>query len=398
MIDFSSIFDTTFEVEPQEDWTCRTFWVCPDELGIADILRSDPDPVAAKAAVEAALLQMFADKVAYIRSLGGQIASMGPGEAARDQVYWNDPRIYYPIHVWYFSDPPEQAPRPYHLPPMATPSNRAPSDLFRAGHLALRTGNYSMGWPLYEYRWMIDQALEQRQPFMMPQWNGRARPRKLLVHAEQGYGDVFMFSRFLIDLAAAGVDFDFLCYGEMLHAMKLLPIHNRILSMIDPLEEYDYHLPLCSLPLAGQIDVTKPRERYLSIDRPGIPNSVGICWSGRITHENNAGRSITLEQVLSHVPEGATIYSLQKGPCAEQLRYLPSHHRVIDYTSSMQHWGHTATFVASMSQVITVDTAVAHLAGALGRPTKLLLAGSKDWRWGVSGKTTHWYPTMEIVR
>lgn len=377
------------------DWThVRTFWACPR----FSIQSHEMQPIAVRDEAEASIKAEFDRAVLHIQSLG-MVRHMWMGEPVRDQVDWMDSRIWYPIRVVYSGKAPAQEPRPYRISPLIHDWGlEDPFNLFVRGLDLMREGNFKDGLELYEYRWQTSQA--SWKDFEYPHWDGKAKG-KILIWAEQGAGDLFHFSRFL-----KHVDFD--CDFVVPHtAHRLMAQSFPDIRVLDgaALDEYDYHLPLCSLPLALGLDMHERYEPYLNAQRrlpnpfidPKPPPRIGICWAGAGYHLENTLRSSTLEDVIEECPQG-TLFSLQKGPARDQLKYLPSYIPVTDLTEELNDWADTAALIQSLDLVVTVDTGVAHLAGAMGKPVRLLLKRSRDFRWGKTGDRTPLYPSMELVR
>ncbi len=125
-----------------------------------------------------------------------------------------------------------------------------------------------------------------------------------------------------------------------------------------------------------------------------------ILQASHAIHLHNAARTMTLEQVIAKCPRGARLFSLQKGQYTEQLKYLPADVKVEDWTEDLTDWAETAAFVDCLDLVVTIDTGVSHLAGALGRPVKLLLGEHVEWRWkpDLERGRSRWYSSVELVR
>jgi hypothetical protein len=181
----------------------------------------------------------------------------------------------------------------------------------------------------------------------------------------------------------------------------------------EPLPPFDVHCPLMSLPLAfGMTVETIPNSvPYLHAEsseiarwRQRVANEpaglkVGVVWGGRSTHQNDHNRSIPLLILapLSRVP-GVHFYSLQKGGPASQATNSPGKMKLVDWTSELGDFADTAALIANLDLVISVDSAVAHLAGAIGKPIWLLAPFVTDWRWPVGRENSPWYPTMRVFR
>lgn len=277
--------------------------------------------------------------------------------------------------------------------------------------LLLLTGHFEEGWREHEWRWRTEIPVSPLRNFTAPQWEGEPMPGgTLLLHAEQGFGDTMQFVRY-VPLArersqAARVILE--CPRALQRILTQTKMHGveviaRTSWSAVGLPPFDRHLPLLSLPLAlglpGPLRMAAPylhaqpelRASWLARLPEGF--RVGLAWAGRREHANDRHRSIPFEKLgaLLRV-EGVSFHSLQLDP-------LPTRQEALaDHSAELADFGDTAALVAELDLVIAVDTAAAHLAGAMGRPVWLLLPCVPDWRWGVAGEETPWYPSMRIFR
>lgn len=377
----------------------RTFWACPDLLGV-DL---DPTaPVATRERIEGVIADEFA-RVEAIARCCGPVESIWLGDPMRDQVDWMDERLFYPVRVQYERDPPPQPARPFRVGPLQ-PKDDCQDEAFVQfcrGLELMKDRRWSEGLPLYELRWQIEKGRDLMQPFEYPYWDGTRRPgMKVLIWAEQGAGDVFQFCRYL---HRVDFDADFCVFPELAGVIRDAGLPVKVIETFHA--EYDYHIGLCSLPAALGLDPHEHYDPYLKADpgkvtrwkeRLSGSHNVGIVWAGNQTHTFNTDRTIRLEQVIEQVPKGSAIYSLQKGQARDQLKYCPV--RVGDFTDDLHNWHDTAALVDSLDEIVTVDTGMVHLAGAMGKPTTLLVSNSRDWRWPREGNRTPLYPSVRIVR
>lgn len=268
--------------------------------------------------------------------------------------------------------------------------------------LLLRLGHYREGWGEYEWRLHL---IETGRTFATPRWNAEpANGKTILVHAEQGFGDTIHFLRYLPLVrsrsGAARVIFE--CQPELVSLLQSNRSEAEIVSAPDETFRCDFHIPLLSLPLAlEEFEPFSTPGPYLHADpvrrqawqaRLGPKSSVrvGIAWAGNSIHKDNMRRSLSpeaLRPILS--TPGVSFYSLQ-------IPSVPT--ELLDFTTSITDFADTAAFITELDLVITVDTAVAHLAGAMGRPVWVLLPFVADWRWGVQSESIPWYPTMRLFR
>ena len=292
---------------------------------------------------------------------------------------------------------------------------------FASAFLHLTLGEYALGWPLYEARFDVPALANAARHFNAPRWNGKEplSGKTLLVHAEQGLGDVIQFCRYLPLLAAQGVAVVFEVMTSLKALLCTLPASIRLVGRGEALPPVDYYCPLLSLPLAfdTRLDTIPARVPYLAADPqrtahwmprlrslPGL--RVGIAWQGNTAVEKliwARGRSIPLAALepLTNLP-GVTLVSLQKGPGPEQLRNVAFAERIVDWSADLDGgpdaFLDTAAVMAGLDLVISSDTSVAHLAGALGRPVWTLLTASPEWRWGLERGDSPWYPSMRLFR
>ncbi|HUZ74470.1 MAG TPA: tetratricopeptide repeat protein [Stellaceae bacterium] len=283
----------------------------------------------------------------------------------------------------------------------------------------LASGDYGRGFAAFDERFDLtdpsmgfDRKLQNVKKVLLPLWNGEALAgRTLYLYTEQGFGDTLQFVRFIPLVAQSGARIIFDCPNELLRLVAGFPGIAELRGDGHPLPAADFHLPLMSLP--GRLGVTlgtvPARVPYLApppasagapLPRPpGSRLGAGICWAGRPHHANDHNRSIAFEHFLElcDLP-GLTLYSLQKGPRAGDIAELCAQALVRDLSPQIQDFADTARFIQQLDLVITADTAVAHLAGALGRPVLVLLPFTPDWRWLGRREDSPWYPTLRLIR
>lgn len=277
-------------------------------------------------------------------------------------------------------------------------------------HLLL--GDYEAGWAGYEWRWRLEARKAQAVRFAQPLWLGQEslQGRTILVHSEQGYGDVIQFVRYVPKLAERGGRVVFEAFPPLAPLMAGLAGADQVVSRDDPLPPFDLHCPLLSLPLAlGEPEPLAPAGPYLKVDpdrlRAGAERlgprrgpRVGLVGSGSRTHRKDALRSIPFETLAARLPAGPEYHLLQKDVREADRAALAARPDVAVWDEALGDFADTAALCALMDLVISVDTSVAHLAGALGRPVWVLLPVEPDWRWGLERDTTPWYPRMRLYR
>ncbi len=275
----------------------------------------------------------------------------------------------------------------------------------------LSRGEFAEGWIDYEARWKVKSLGLSQRVGLQPPWRGtQLRGKTILLHAEQGYGDTIQFCRYAPLVAARGGRVLLGVPSALQALMSTLDGVAQVISQ-GTLPAFDEHCPLLSLPLAFGTDLaTIPAPAcYLRADSEArarwrarlggadMPR-VGLAWSGRGTHTNDSNRSIALEQLLPLTRCGIQCVSLQKevrtGDQAV-LAHIPSIRR---FGEDLQDFADTAALVSELDLVITVDTAVAHLAGALGKPVWILLPHVADWRWMQAREDSPWYPSATLLR
>jgi Flp pilus assembly protein TadD len=280
------------------------------------------------------------------------------------------------------------------------------------GLIHLAQGNYRLGWREYEDRRGTDQFLRARRKFSQPFWKGEPlEGTSILLYAEQGLGDTLHFVR-CVPLVAARGGKVILEVPQRLHRLLAhTPGAQAVIRQGETLPEFDWQCPLLSLPVAfgTELSTIPAPIPYLAPDPAqaaawrerlhGNSLGVGLAWGGSSAHPYDAQRSIPLEQLapLTRL-EGTTFYSLQMGPPAEQIKQLGTRARVIDLQSEQQDFADTAAIVANLDLVISIDTSVVHLAGAMGKPVWVLLYKSPDWRWMLGREDSPWYPTARLFR
>lgn len=272
----------------------------------------------------------------------------------------------------------------------------------------LQKGAMAEGWREYEWRWRTPSFLRFRRDFGKPEWTGEAlEGRTLLVHAEQGFGDGIQFVRYLRLLAHCGGRVVLECRPQLVQLLAAGGLAEQVVGLGEELPAFDLHVPLMSLPrLFNTSLATVPAEvPYLAVPAgraapaqvaraPGL--KVGLVWAGSPTRPDNHKRSIpaALLAPLAEVP-GLSLFSLQVGPFAGEVEAIPG---AIDLSPHLRDFADTAATVAALDLVVSVDTAVAHLAGALGKPCWVLLSRPTGFLWMQERSDSPWYPTLRLLR
>lgn len=280
----------------------------------------------------------------------------------------------------------------------------------------LQNGDFDRGWSEYASRHLRKGATPSRT-FPRPAWDGSALDgRRVLVYSEQGLGDTVQFVRYARLLKHAGAHVLFEAPWPLARLLSSCPLIDRLIIEGEPLPEFDVHVSMMDLPrlfhttlasiptgipyiFAEAERVSRYRERLQSVN--GL--KVGIAWQGNPHHQWDRHRSVHLNQFepLAAV-EGVQLLSLQRGPGVEQIDSLCSRFPVIELLDRSlpddQGMADTAAIIANMDLIITVDTAVAHVAGAMGKPVWVVLSTMVDWRWLLDRDDSPWYPSTRLFR
>ncbi|HHP7244822.1 MAG TPA: tetratricopeptide repeat protein, partial [Elainellaceae cyanobacterium] len=276
----------------------------------------------------------------------------------------------------------------------------------------LTAGDLKAGFAEYEWRWQVKGPnFKPPRMFAQPVWDGSdLNGQTILLHAEQGFGDTLQFIRYAPLVAQRGGRVIVECQESLIRLLKTCPGIHRLIPSGATLPNFQVHAPLMSLPYL--IDTTiatvpdtspyldPPRSRIQLNPSPNALLTVGVAWSGSPTHRNDRHRSCPFDifQSLFDV-SGVQFYSLQKGDRTVDLLSSDARsHQVIDLSPQLGDFADTAAAIAHLDLVITVDTSVAHLAGALGCPVWIVLSHAPDWRWMLNRDDSPWYPTARLFR
>ncbi|MEJ6023744.1 tetratricopeptide repeat protein [Ramlibacter sp. PS4R-6] len=278
-------------------------------------------------------------------------------------------------------------------------------------------GRLEEGWPMYARRWRDTERMV-RPPFYNPQleWQGRtaqpARGKRIAVYAEQGLGDVIQFIRYVRELQADGAT----VYGVI--QQELVPLVEHSFPGVECLKggkvlEADHHVALLDLPMhygtrlesipAGIPYLRAPQDNVQEWGQRLPPAEgrlrVGLAWSGSLRQVNNNNRAVRLSHFrpLLDMPE-LQCFSLQKGECGVFTDIAPGGEQLVDLTGEWNDFTDSAAMIENLDLVITVDTSIAHLAGAIGKECWVLLAPNADWRWLLEREDCPWYPTLRLFR
>jgi tetratricopeptide (TPR) repeat protein len=276
--------------------------------------------------------------------------------------------------------------------------------------MLLLQGDWEHGWPEYEWRWLSKEHRSPTANFSQPRWQGEELGgRHILLHSEQALGDTLQMARYVPLVAARGGKVILACQPELAQLMRGIQDVDAVYHRRAALPNFDLHCPLLSLPgvfkttpqtVPANVPYIRAAPELVEKWRKRLEaesgKKVGLVWAGRPDHSRDRQRSIRLEQLADLAMGGVCLISLQKGEAAWHAR--PPKMRLIDYTDELVDWSETAALVANLDLVITVDTAVAHLAGAMGKPVWVLMQFVPDWRWMLNRADSPWYPTMRLLR
>jgi hypothetical protein len=274
-------------------------------------------------------------------------------------------------------------------------------------------GDFNRGWEKNEWRWETEQGRNEKRNFAQPLWVGsdEITGKTILLHAEQGFGDTIQFSRYVPLVAARGASVILEVERPLQELMTTLTGAIQIISKGNPLPVFDYHCPLLSLPLAfgTRLETVPSATPYLRASSQAVMNwnarlgprshpRIGLAWSGRSTHKNDHNRSIGLSSLLPLLGFDATYVSLQQDVRAAEATVLQERSDLLHFGDQLKNFADTAALMSNLDLIISVDTSVAHLAGALAKPIWVLLPFIPDWRWLLDRDDSPWYPTARLFR
>jgi tetratricopeptide (TPR) repeat protein len=278
--------------------------------------------------------------------------------------------------------------------------------------LQMLLGDFDDGWAGREARWSIPDPSPYPQ-FSQPMWLGKEpiEGKSILIHVDEGLGDTIQFVRYVPMVTARGARVILAVERPIVSLLSGFPGVSQCLAFSEPLPAFDMHCPIGSLPLAFDTHLDTipaetsylphpPQMRIQSWNARLGPHDrlrVGLVWSGSRTHRNDHNRSTSLRMLSRLLDVDATFISLQKDIRETDRAELGNSH-IIDWTAELADFADTAALVKCLDLVISVDTSVAHLAGALGCPTWILLPWTPDYRWLLHRDDSPWYPSVRLFR
>ncbi len=285
------------------------------------------------------------------------------------------------------------------------------------GLLLLSEGRLDEGWPYYESRWKMPQLAEKRPELATPQWDGRPLDGKtLFVYSEQGFGDNIQFSRYLLELRRRYPTVRLVFYA--MHALTAVFQSSNFgegiefLPWGEPIPAHDFNIPSLSLPwrCATSVESIPSMAKYISADQVRaeewqrrLPASncprIGLVWATSETFIYRSAKTIALSKLQPLLDTAGVMWvNLQFGADAKEIVTCQMSDRIFNPMDEVRDFADTAALIANLDLVISVDTAVAHLAGAMGKPVWMLDRFDTDWRWLPPREDSPWYPTMRIFR
>lgn len=279
-------------------------------------------------------------------------------------------------------------------------------------HLML--GDFEEGFRLYESRWEVKNNLKLKRNYSQPLWLGKESlcGKTILIYSEQGFGDTIQFCRYIDMLKNLECNIIFELESNLISLLSQIKGVDKFISKGEPMPPFDYHCPLLSLPLAFKTSLeTIPSSiSYLKADINKVESwnnsfglkrkpRIGIVWSSVSMFKDDSKRSMLLEQFIKCFPEDKyELVCLQKVLKEEDKEFFQQYGKISFYGDKLNDFSDTAGLISCMDLVISVDTSVAHLSGALGIPTWILIPFVADWRWLQNRSDSPWYQSVRLFR
>ena len=324
---------------------------------------------------------------------------------------WQEPSMLLALaHVYYLLNQPQKALEITDSALRLHPNN--PHLKFNRSTLLLTLGNFREGFKEYEARWDCREVRHPLEYLKIPEWDGKSMVnRTLLIYDEQGFGDCIQFARYIPLAVPHFAHVIVVARHELCSLFKSIKGVTSVLPMGSRLPNFDTYIMLLSLPrfYTTSIDTIPSDTPYLAahaadlarwhprVDAHARGLKVGIVWGGFPSPGRKRSCSLRDLSILRDVPN-VSWYSLQVDQHREQLRNTPTEMSILDLGGELKDFADTAAVISHLDLVITIDTAAAHLAGALHKNTWVMLPLAPDWRWTMKGETTMWYPSMRLFR
>jgi tetratricopeptide (TPR) repeat protein len=279
--------------------------------------------------------------------------------------------------------------------------------------LHLLRGDYARGWDLFEWRWKTEDIAPQFRAFPQPLWLGKEdiAGRNVLVHSEQGLGDTIQYARYVHDVVARGAKVVFETPAVLQPLMASSFPEARVVTRNTPGVEFELQVPLASLPLAfgTTVETIPTRVPYLAVDDarqrqwnerlgPRGKRRIGLAWAGNPAQRNDHNRSMPFRHMAPLLEMDFEFHCLQKDLRATDGEVLARFPQMRRWDGELRDFADTAALANALDLVISVDTSIAHLAGALGRPTWILLTWMADYRYLLDREDSPWYPSARLFR
>ncbi len=276
----------------------------------------------------------------------------------------------------------------------------------------LLMGRFEQGWRQYEWRKRRNEPIAVRT-YPKPLWLGEQDivGKTVFIYWEQGFGDTIQFCRYVKLVGARGAKVILSAQQPLFGLLKQINAEIQIISEKEEPTDFDYHCPLLSLPLAfgTRLETIPVEYQYLKADEelrvawsarllPKTKPRIGLVWSGRASHKNDHNRSMKLGQFIPILDAGADWTCLQNEVREKDLAVFRQIGRIAYFGDDLIDFSATAALLDLMDLVITVDTSIAHLAGAMGKPVWILLPHNPDWRWLLDRNNSPWYPSARLFR
>ncbi len=286
---------------------------------------------------------------------------------------------------------------------------------FEKAEALLLAGKMEAGWESYEWRFKLKQAEGMLPKTDKPQWDGRPLPAgKLLIIGDQGFGDCVQFGRLIPWVAKRCPEPVLACSGELTVILRQIPGIGKMVTRWEDTGDYEAFIPLSGLPRLAKIgtdnvpaqpylkpnpDLVREWEARLNRLVPAGKRRIALVWAGRPTHKNDRKRTMRLEQFAPlFARDDLAILTVQKGEQVGQVGGYYARAPLINLGPEIADFADTMAILQHVERLVTIDTSVAHIAGAMGIPTSLVLPHAPDWRWLLNRDDTPWYPSIRLFR
>ncbi|MCI4399273.1 MAG: tetratricopeptide repeat protein [Campylobacteraceae bacterium] len=276
--------------------------------------------------------------------------------------------------------------------------------------IELSHGNYRSGWEKYEHRLKMPELLSKTYKYKTPMWKGEnLRGKTIILQNEQGFGDNIMFIRYVPNFLALGAEVIIRTRPELVKLFETIDGVAKVCSEDEnTMPEHDFYIPLLSCPyrfdtqldsIPAKFPYLHPNKEHINIGFDDSKTNIGIVWSSSRTNKDFKNKYIGIQNYVELLNiEQTKWFSLQAGEDASQIQKEGFEGRVVDLSSELIDFSATAAIIDTLDVIITTDTSVAHLCGAMNKETYVLVPKPADWRWMQDGDSTPWYPSLKIFR